>query len=144
MAATVEEIDYEKLRICLRYDDVDTFQNFYEKFGNKLKYDHKSSHHIIFNVLFNKCKDILAYLIEKDPSCINIQLSNLVCTPLIYSLYMYDRYSVKLLLEYGADPTIKDKNGVDALEYANMYEYLEIVEIIKSKLLIATKSANKR
>jgi hypothetical protein len=142
MTTTVEEIDYQKLCRCVRHDDIDTFQNFYEKFGNKLKCDRKSSYHIIYFVIQSYSRHIINYLIEKDPSCINVQ-TLLGFTPLIYSLRVgWDDFA-KLLLEYGADPTIKDTYSNDALYYANLYTYSEIVEIIESKLLIATKSSNK-
>lgn len=135
MAATVEEIDYEKMRRCLLNDDVDTFQILYEKFGNK--------DIIRFNVVYHPNINILAFLIEKDASCINFQTS-LGLTPLMCSLMNLRPEYAKLLLEYGANPTIKDNNGCDALFYAKMFGHSEIVEIIESKLLIATKSANKR
>lgn len=134
MAATVEEIDYEKLRICVRDDDVDTFQILYEKFGN--------IDTIIFKVICLKI-NILAFLIEKDASCINFQ-TFYGHTPLMCSLMNLRPEYAKLLLEYGANPTIKDNSGSDALRYAKMFGYSEIVEIIENKLLIATKSANKR
>ena len=94
MAATVEEIDYENLRICLRDDDVDIFQIFYEKCGNKDT--------IIFNVIchINININILAFLIEKDASCINFQ-TFLGHTPLLCSLINIRPEYAKLLLEYG-------------------------------------------
>ena len=49
---------------------------------------------------------------------LNIQTAFSKLTPLIYAICNYNYEICKLLFEAGADPTIKNKNGKDALWYA--------------------------
>lgn len=46
---------------------------------------------------------------------------------------VYDPALVKLLLDYGADPTIEDENGYTAYDYAVMNDFTEVIEILSER-----------
>ncbi|NEV49243.1 ankyrin repeat domain-containing protein [Wolbachia pipientis] len=51
-------------------------------------------------------------------------------TPLHHASCYNHAYIVDLLLYKGADPELKDKEGLTPLDYAVNYPYLEVVEVI--------------
>jgi ankyrin repeat protein len=52
-------------------------------------------------------------------------------TAIIRAVRKYDMGTVRVLIDAGADPLIKDRYGVDALGYAREYGYKDIVELFQ-------------
>jgi hypothetical protein len=62
---------------------------------------------------------------------INWQAEDSKTTPLMIAGDRSQIETVKFLLGHGADPHLKDKNGLTALDMANKYNKKEIVELLK-------------
>jgi len=52
-------------------------------------------------------------------------------TPLMFALVFWNKDSLQVLLDHGADPNVKDKNGQTSLHYASAeYGYSYFIEIL--------------
>jgi len=52
----------------------------------------------------------------------------------MYSIATYNNFSriAKILITYGADHTIKDKQGYTPLGYAETYDHIRIIEMLEN------------
>jgi len=73
--------------------------------------------------------EIASLLIEKGAD-VNLR-SEIYGTPLVVASYQGNRDMVKLLLEKGANPAATDGYGKTSLNYAQEYQFAEIVRILK-------------
>jgi len=143
-------VDSEKENInvqldrCYRCDNAVLFQTLYEKLGEKLYSYHSVNVNGIYYAAKFNCPNIIKYLYKIDPENINTTSLKYGSTPLMVAAHSGNIDIVKLLLELGADPTIKaciNKNFL-ALDIAKSFGHLEIVKLLESNLLM-TKSVNK-
>lgn len=52
-------------------------------------------------------------------------------TPLMKAAGLGRKYYVEELLKLGADKNIKDKDGKTALDYANLFEQYDVLDILE-------------
>lgn len=52
-------------------------------------------------------------------------------TPLMQAAYKGDVRLVKLFLEYGADPNLKDQQGKTALDMAKKKNHQEVIDLLQ-------------
>ena len=60
-------------------------------------------------------------------------------TALLWAVYYGDAHCTKILLKHGADPNIRNKKGYMAIDYARMYQFTEIEQLLKSSNTKALK-----
>lgn len=96
--------------------------------------DLKELNLIFLSILFQKI-DMCKYLLDNyKNNYINSQ-DNYGRTPLIFSIQMFQKDFVELLLNYGADTTIEDKYGKTALFYTEELENENIrTLVLKNKM----------
>lgn len=112
----------------------------------------RKGHHIIASLIENKYKSVssinpefslacgrgdlfkICTMMEQDPTLIH-QKGLAGWTPLFYAVRANEILSVKLLLSYGADTSVRDTFGKSALDIAKRKKYHEIIELLKLKRL---------
>ena len=83
---------------------------------------------IEFRVACGRGDDIRPYL-KKYPSFVNC-VGPSGWTPLFYAVRANQIEVVKVLLEHGADPKVRDKNGNTILDIAIKKEYMDLFNLL--------------
>lgn len=107
----------DMLRLLLRYGADPNFDSMFEK--------------VTCNAIGRRKLEILDLLLENgaDPNTKCSIFGTLLHYAIIYAI---DHTIVELLLFYGADPTIKNRDGLDAYEQAQRMMNHELDEFIRS------------
>jgi len=118
-----------QMKGMLQYDNTDEFSTFIKKEDiNKCFQVKESKYSLLVLAIKLDSKKMFEKLIDEKADL------NLVCdnkTPLMYTAKYGKTDFAKMLLEKGADKSLKTEDGMNAFDYAMKYEKPKLAEILK-------------
>jgi len=124
-----------KINKFINMSSDDYFQNPININNNKLNYFDP----LLFTLVVNNQKKNLVYQLKKNNNNINIQDKD-GDTPLHIAIFLCNYEIIKILLDYGADATIKDKWGQTSIH--RLYFGIKEDDIIKIIKLLEDRNIN--
>ena len=89
-----------------------------------------AGNHLLYSAAMNGREEIVKTLLKESKKEINTQNTEGKTALIIAAEYGYTNI-VEILVENGADQTIKSKEGKVAFDYAVQWEHQEIIEVLK-------------
>ncbi len=86
---------------------------------------------LMYQAYYGTVESMESLLAHKPPALVNLKDRN-GFTALYWAVYSEDPAKVRLLLDHGADKTIRNNAGDTALEYARTFIYTECIKVLES------------
>lgn len=113
---------------ALKTDNIEMFQQNFKPEDYTKCYQIKEGSYPLINIAIRKnLGNIFKFLLDKT----NLNQNCDGRTPLMYATKYGQIEYVKILLEKGADKTLKNQQGETALDYAKKYNQTEIIKLLE-------------